>query len=180
MQKGYHTLAGLAYFYRDGAAFTLPAPGTVSRTAKPGATDPGWLDLGHVDINTKATVSEEVIKRNMPGRRVDYDVLQTGRELTHNLTLHELQNLVFELLFGATDLTAAGQYNPLEGGNVKGWLKVQEYNQNDTLINTHDVYVYVKPPGDFKRDDKYVRCEVEMRVLWSSLNTGNLAANPAA
>lgn len=178
MQTGYKTLAGRGWFFRDGADFTSPNAGTAARDAKPGSDDTGWLDLGHIDFNSKPTTEKEEIVRNVPGARMLYDVLHTKKGLTHALTLHELQNIVFELLFGTLDLSGAGQYNPLEGGPVKGWLKLQEYDQNDTLVNTHDGYVYLAPPSDITRDDKHVTCEIEAMLLYSTLNTGTLAANP--
>ena len=36
------------WFVRNGTAFTLPAPGTASASAKPGATDAVWKKLGIV------------------------------------------------------------------------------------------------------------------------------------
>ena len=179
MQTGYKTLAGIAYFFRDGADYTVPAAGVAGRALKPGPTDPAWLNLGHVDISTKPTFEKEEIVRNVPGRRMLYDVLHTRTGLTHTVNFHELQNLLFELLFQTGPLDDAGQYNPGEGSAVKGWLKVQEYDQDDNLINTHDVFVYLNPPTDLKRDDKHTQCEVAADMLYSTLNTGTLAANPA-
>lgn len=176
MTKGYKTLAGHAYFFREGAAYTVPEAGTASRTAKPNATDPKWLDFGNVSLKPKNSTEVDEIMGGAPGKRVLMDVVETSAKMSIEIKCKELSNIIFELLFGAESLEAGGQYNPLEGGEVKGWLKFQQYDQKNALINTVDVYVYLKRPSDLDEGEKTVSATIEALVLWSSLNTGNLAA----
>jgi hypothetical protein len=174
MDKDYTILSESAYFARAGAAFTVPANGVVSSTSKPGPTDAVWLDLGHVETKTKRTVELDKVRRGTPGKRRLKKVIETSSETVEVLSLQELQDLVYELIFGTLPLANGGQYNPEEGSEVEGWLKLQEYDQHDQLVNTRDLYVYLEPPSEMDRADKKVVCEVNAYLLYSPLNTGNL------
>lgn len=166
-----------AFFFRDGAAFTVPSAGTASRTAKPGAADTSWIDLGILrDLSVQHARNEVDIFAPAPGAMRLFDVLETKRQLSVNITAEEMSPLAFELLFGTLALTnASTQYNPLEGATKKGWLKVQQYDQTDALFNTVDLYVQMKVSGDVAFGDSVVAVTFECRVLHSTLNTGSLA-----
>jgi hypothetical protein len=80
-----------------------------------------------------------------------------------------------EHLLGTLNLgSASTQYNPLEGVTKRGWLKIQQYDQSDTLINTVDVYVYLTIERDTEFGEKEVEIEYSADVLHSTLNTGTL------
>lgn len=166
-----------AFFFRDGAAFTVPSAGTASRTAKPGAADTSWIDLGILrDASIQHARNEVDIFAPSPGAMRLFDVLETKRQLSVNITAEEMSPLAFELLFGTLALTTAStQYNPLEGASKKGWLKIQQYDQADALFNTVDLYVHLKVSGDVAFGDSVVAVTFEGRVLHSTLNTGSLA-----
>jgi hypothetical protein len=170
-------LGNHGFFFRDGASFTVPTAGTAGRTSKPGAADTGWIDLG---ILSEATIQHEREERDIfaptPGVMRLYDVIETRRQLSINLTAQEMSPLAFELLFGTLALTnASTQYNPLEGATKKGWLKLQQYGQNDAIFNTVDVFVQLKVSGELSFGDNIVAAKFEARVLHSTLNTGTLA-----
>jgi hypothetical protein len=176
MTPGYKKLRGHAYFFRELAAFTLAAPGVCDRDHKPAAADPKWLALGNAEIKTKAAVDTEMIYTGAPGKRVVDDVLETKHDISHEIKLHKLQNLVYELLFGSLPLDEGGQFNPNEGSEVRGWLKLQEYDSNNVLVATHDTFVYLKPPSEIDRTgEKHVEATIEAIQLYSTLNTGNLS-----
>lgn len=171
-----------AFFFLDATAFTLPAAGTASRTAKPGATDPKWIDLGEGDHAISPNSKESEFWTPSPGMRTLKDVITTARGLKIKSKLFEVQNLSFQLLLGTLPLptsgnnVAGGQYNPLEGDHrVKGWLKLQQYGPDNALLNTLDVYVTGKIPGDVQFGEALVDLDVEWDVLFSTLNTGTLA-----
>jgi hypothetical protein len=181
MNLDYTKLSGVAYFFRDGAANTLPAASTASRTNKPDAADPAWLDMGHVDVALKPDVKTDEIYRGIPGVRVLYDKIQTQRGLDIMLTCQQLQNLILEAIMGSAALpnspTAGGQYNPVTAGKlIRGWLKLQVYSGSDnSVVNTMDVFVAITPPtSDVKLDEKHVQVELTCSVLWSQYNTGSL------
>lgn len=167
------------FFFPDGAAFTVPANGTSSRTAKPGAADPAWFDVGVSDWKFKPNNKVEEFKAPAPGARVLWDLITVEKGLTLTGKWMEMSNLVYQMLLGTLTLPnspiAGGQYNPLEGDPVvRGWLQLQQYNQANALINTMDVFVGMTIPGDIAFDDKLVDVEVEAKVLFSTLNTGTL------
>lgn len=169
-----------AFFFPAGTAFTVPAAGTASRTAKPGAADTGWINCGVADWTFQNTSESEDFFAPAPGVRVLWDKVTTKRGLKLKGKLMEMQNLTWQMLLSTlalpTSPTAGGQYNPLEGDPVvRGWLQLQQYNQDNVLVNTMDVFVAMKIPGDVSFGDKPVDVDVECDVLFSTLNTGNLA-----
>lgn len=168
-----------AFFFLDATAFTIPAAGTASRTAKPGATDPKWIDLGEGDHGISPNSKESEFWAPSPGMRALKDIVTTARGLKIKSKLFELQNLSFQMLLGTTTLPstplAGGQYNPLEGDHrVKGWLKLQQYGPDNALLNTLDVYVSGKISGDVQFGENVVDVDIEWDVLFSTLNTGTL------
>lgn len=179
MQTKPRIIGNHAYFFREGKDFTVPAAGTASRTSKPGA-DNGWADFGVINnVDVTADGDDKEIYTPSPGQLRLYDVLRTKRKLTIKFECEELQLMSFELAFGSQALEAdedAIQYNPLKGGEIKGWLKVEQYDQNDQLVNTVDVYVYLKPSGAMSFNDDVAKTSMEALVLHSNLNSGEIAA----
>ena len=179
MIKARTVIGAHAFGFPDGVAFTLPAPGTASRTAKPGNTDTGWFDFGVSDWTFQPTSQVEDFFAPAPGIRVLWDKITTRKGLKLKGKLMEMQNITWQMLLATLALpvssTAGGQYNPLEGDPVvRMWLQLQLYNQANTLINTMDVFVAMQIPGDVQFGDKPVDVDVEADVLFSTLNTGTL------
>lgn len=168
-----------AFFFTSGVAFTVPGAGTAGRAAKPGPTDPVWIDLGICDWDIENVSTTEDLMAPSPGARQLYEEVVTSKGTTYKGTLKQLSNLVFQLLFSTAALpvspTAGGQYNPDEGSPlVEGWLKLQQYGQDDALLNTLDVFVSMKLGGGLSFGDKAVDVSVIARKLFSTLNTGTL------
>lgn len=165
------------FFFRDGAAYTVPSAGTAGRSSKPGAADTSWIDFGIVREASVNYEREEIeIFAPTPGRKRLYDVLENKAQLTLTFTTDDFSALAFELLFGTLALTSAStQYNPLEGVVKKGWLKLQQYDQADALMNTVDVFCYLKIGGEINFGDGIVAPQFTARTLHSTLNTGSLA-----
>ncbi len=179
MIKARTVIGAHAFFFPDGVAFTVPGAGTTSRTAKPGAADPAWLDVGVSDWGIAPQNKIEDFMAPAPGARVLWDKITTAKGLKLKGKWMEMHNAVYQMLLATLTLpnspTAGGQYNPLEGDPVlRGWLQLQQYNQANTLINTLDVFVAMTIPGDIGFDDKPVDVQVEADVLFSTLNTGTL------
>ena len=167
-----------AFFFRDGAAFTVPSAGTAGRAAKPGAADTSWIDLGIVsELNVQHDREQREVFAPTPGVLRLYDVIETKRNMKITATCMEMSPMAFELIFGTLALTSASsQYNPLEGTTKKGWLKIQQYDQNDALANTLDIYVHIKVTGEINFGENIVTVPIEASVLHSTLNTGTLAS----
>lgn len=178
MNTGSVILGNHGFFFRDGGSFTVPSAGTAGRAAKPGAADTGWIDLGIVsELNVQHDRESREVYAPTPGVLRLYDVIETKRMLSLTMTCMELSPLGFELIFGTLALTSASsQYNPLEGTTKKGWLKIQQYDQNDAIINTLDIYVQVKVTGEINFGENIVTIPIEAVVLHSTLNTGTLAS----
>ena len=169
-----------AYFFPASAAFTVPEAGAAGRNAKPGAADPAWIKCGVSDWTFQNTGTTVDFFAPAPGARELYDKVVTKKGLKLKGKLMEMQNLVWQLLLSTAVLPASpaagGQYNPGEGDPVvRGWLQLQQFNQENVLINTMDVYVAMTIPGDVQFGENPVDVDVECDKLQSVLNTGNLA-----
>jgi hypothetical protein len=165
-----------AKFFKSGAAITVPGAAVASRTAKPGAADPLWIDCGISDWNIQNTSETKNFMAPLPGARALYDVITISKGAKLKGKIMELSNLVYQMLLSSASLpaspTAMGQFNPLAGDPVvRGWLKLQQYDQFNTLILTMDVFVAMKIPGDVAFGGAEVDVDVEAEVLWSTLNT---------
>lgn len=163
-------------FFREGVAFTSPSSGTCGREAKPGASDTGWISLGNPpEFAVTHDKTEIEIMKGVPGRRVRHNMIHTEAKLDLTFTIEEMRAEMVELLFGSLALTAAStQYNPLEGAEKKGWLKVQKYDQTNTLVNTVDVFVILSIDGEVSFTNQLATFPVSAKVLHSTLNTGTL------
>lgn len=179
MIKQVEILGAHAFFFRSGAAFTLPAPGTVGRAAKPGATDPVWLDLGIVDVGISKAADKKEVWEASPGVKQLKTIVRTKRKITYKIKRTELDNLAIELMWGTGVLpdspTAAGQFNPLEmdAEGVQGWLKIQYYGRAGTALVTVDHFVDMDTEDDFTPGDDPVEHGLVATGLFSTLNTGN-------
>ncbi len=58
--------------------------------------------------------------------------------------------------------------------DLKGWLKIQQYNRANVLINTMDVWIDLSIEGEIDFGENPVDLDTTAKVLWSSLNTGTL------
>ncbi len=180
MNKARKVIGTHAYFFPDAAAFTVPDAGTASRTAKPGAADPAWLDVGVSNWTLSPNNTVVDFLAPAPGMRVLYDRITTKKGLILKGTWMEMSNLIYKMLTAAAAAFplsgAGGQYNPLEGDPViRGWLQLQQYDQGNTLINTMDAFCALNIPGDVEFGENLVDVSVEAHVLFSTLNTGSLA-----
>jgi len=165
-----------AKFFKSGAAITVPAAAVASRTAKPGALDPLWLDCGISDWNIQNTSETKPFMAPLPGLRALYDVTTISVGMKLKGKLMELSNLSYQMLLSSASLpaspTAMGQFNPLGGDPVvRGWFKLQQNDQFNTPLLTMDVFVAMKIPGDVQFGNAEVDVDVEAEVLWSTLNT---------
>jgi hypothetical protein len=176
LTTGLRVVGNHIFFFPDGLAFTVPTAGTCGREVKPGAADTAWISCGIIDT-AKIKKNSEVVEQYapLPGARRLYDKVETKRGLKITFNTKELSALAVEHLLGTLALTSSStQYNPLEGVTKKGWLKIQQYDQSDTIINTVDVFVYLTIERDTEFGEKEVEIEFSADVLHSTLNTGTL------
>jgi hypothetical protein len=178
LTKAPYTLGSHAFFFPDGATWTASGGGTSSRTAKPPAADAAWINLGIVVGATESPIESEKIDifAPTPGVLRKYDVVETKRQRKGKLKVKELSPLALQILYRTLALTESStQYNTLEGKLVKGWLKVQRYDQNDSIRITEDLFVVLEVVSDVEMGgDGLAEVEFEYDVLHSTLNTGTL------
>jgi hypothetical protein len=104
-------------------------------------------------------------------------VIPSKSDIIITYTLQQLSPVCIQLLFGTAPLDKTStQWNPTEGpGRVNGWIKHQQYNQNDVLVTVADLYCSVSISEDLTADPSALtEVSFEARLLTSSLNTGSL------
>ena len=137
------------YFAPGGQSFTIPSAGTVSATAKPGATDPIWTTfaLGSVKKPTqpKLASKETKIMAPMPGTGIitTKNVLRTEHDLTLEVDMNEVSRLSMAGFYQSPliQITDTAFYPLSSSGNFTGWLKVQRYDAANGLWSTQDWWV---------------------------------------
>ena len=173
-----------AFFFLDGKSATKDVTNATvaafpaSRTAKPGSTDTGWFGLGVIEDSSDSPVQSEKIDifAPTPGVLRLYDVLETKRRSKGSFKCKELSALAIQVMYRTLALTPAStQFNRLEGAVVKGWLKIQRYDQADAIAVAEDLYVMLEVKGDMQMGGGgLVEVEFEYDVLHSTLNTSTL------
>jgi hypothetical protein len=167
-------------FFPENNAFTVPAAGVCSSSSKPGATDPAYIALGSCKWSKSAATKTETYMAAAPGAYVAQDEVVLARGLTLKTKIELQSNLAYQLALATAAMpvspAAGGVYNPLAGSPVvRGWLHIQEYDQNNVLLNTVDYWVALKATGDTNNDDKAAETPIEAIVLFSTLNVGTLS-----
>lgn len=166
-------------FFLEGVAFTIPQAGTAAADAKPGITDGGWISAGPIKWAKSPTSKTEEYMAPAPGAYMAEDEIVLSKGLKLKGKIEKQSNLAVQLALATQGLptspTAGGQFNPLGGSPVvRAWLHVQEYDQDNVLINTVDYWVALKASGDTNNDDKAAETPIEAMVLFSTLNSGTL------
>jgi len=168
------------YFVREGD--TIDGT-TVSSTAKPD-NDPAenWPKMGIVKQPRVSNNSTEIEDwEGQPGRLGLVDVHLVKQDITVRWTFDQLNELALEIIWGAAgaiDLGAPG--NGVFGVNrqtapVKGWAKMQSYDQANNLIQTVDLWGRLKIDEiDLGMGEDRVSYEAEMRLL-GAVSEGTLS-----
>lgn len=164
----------------EGVAFTVPSSGVASAIAKPGVADTGWFSAGPLKWTKSNTAKTEDFMSAQPGAYVVEDEIVLSRGLKLKTKIEKQSNLAYQLTLSTAQLAApavaAGTYNPLAGSPVvRAWLHVDEYDQNNVLLNAVDYWVAIKASGDTNNDDKAAETPIEATVLFSTLNAGTLS-----
>jgi hypothetical protein len=151
----------------------------VSRTFKPEveAQPPytNWMDLGEIQSFTPDPKVEETdVIAPSPGRYRRTDNIVTSTTLDLNFELMNVSEIFFESILQANGAITNGAYQPNTGSSkIRGWAKVQQYDQDDGLVNVFDVYISGAFKGT-KLENKLIVAELDCKVLYSALQSGNL------
>lgn len=128
-------------------------------------------------VNVEPVRDPKEIWAPSPGKLKRVDVLDPKVGTNFTATIQQTGKEMWELLFGSLPLTAgsAVQYNPHEAtAATKAWIKFQQYNESDTLINTVDVWCHMSANA-ISFADGNVTWELKGMVIESTLNTGVLS-----
>lgn len=153
------------YFAPTGQPYTIPANGTVSNNAKPGATDPIWqtFSLGTVrkPVMPKYEGKAVEIKSPVPGTGfiVTRKIVRPERGLTLEIETNELSRLAMAAFYKANLIMLTDtSFAPLSGtGSIEGWLKVQRYDAGNGVYDIGDWYVDMDC-SDLKIEDGNIVC----------------------
>lgn len=163
------------FFLRDGSTISSPSAGDTSRTLAPDRSEETIVDLG---VQGPLGVTPQVTTRDVyapsTGKYVLYDVLETMYGLEISAQLEELSTFTIEHIWNATKPDGSDEYTPLGRVSMKGWLLIDQYDENNIKRNEVDVYVYVRFNGQNTFGDDIVRPTMLARVLQSTLNKGVL------
>lgn len=174
MNSDFVVVKAHVWLARAGAAFTLPAPGTVGQESKPAAEDAAWVSPGKVEafqINRNSDLIEIFVPA--PGRSVRQKVIEIKQVLDVQFTGLELGPLAMELGLNATPLSGAStQFNPGAGTEKEFWLKAQCYNHRDQQILAVDLFGGLRLTNGLQfGGDDLVKPEYELKVCHSTLQT---------
>lgn len=132
-----------------------------------------------VDFAFKGGASGEAkpIFRPSPGRLRRVDIRRVKPVGDFTFTTGVLQPLAIQAILNTAALTSAStQFNPQEGiVPLKGWLKMQAYDDEDVAIWTADKFGELSVPGDTKLDpENPTNVAWDFMGLHSLLDTGTL------
>lgn len=144
-----------------------------------GSTKPGtWTKRGIVDtVQIKTTRDKIEQEAPLPGRMGRVDVIEAGRKQDFTVKLKQPDPLFWQHVFASAALAAGSsvQFNPLEGGLVKGWAKFQAYDQSDVLVLNVELYCALDMPAGATLGGKnLLGGDIEGMVIENPLNTGSL------
>ncbi len=184
-------LGCLAQFALAGTTQVLPTPvggPVVSGTYIPtnDATDAAvaalWVPLGIITgWEPKVSSSKVEIFGPSPGTLTLKDLRETKFKREISITVSDCSNVMWLAAARALGITsprtgAIGQYVPLTGGTVRGWLKAQQYNQDtNALENAEQIWGTMVVTQKKAGDDKNVEFDITFTQLWSALNSANAA-----
>ncbi|HYG98861.1 MAG TPA: hypothetical protein VD837_06990 [Terriglobales bacterium] len=165
-----------AWFFREGKEFTEPEAGTAGIDDVPGADDDGWVSIGRIEAWEPSLLADEEqdVYDSSTGRLDLADSIPVKQALQYKFTTNVVTALAVGLFFRtASELSASDyQFNPLGGVPPRGWLKVQNYDHNSTLILAADLWGRIKVSGGMKGGNgELVKPEFMFKVFKNALNT---------
>lgn len=155
---------GIHFFFDAGSPSTKPT---------------AWTNRGIVDtLNLKPIKDKIEQEAPLPGKMGRVDVIEAGRKMDFTVKMKQTGPLFWQLLFQSLALTPGAnvQFNPMEGGLVKGWAKFQAYDQNDVLVLNCELFCAIDVPAGASLGGKQlVSHDIEGMVIENPLNTGSLS-----
>lgn len=175
----------LAQFALAGTVEVSPGSGTTGRDYLPGnaAVDGSavalWMPLGIIaDVGEKIGSTKIEIYKPSPGTLTLADLRESKFKRTITLKISECSNLMFLALRRALTTTsprtgAIGQHVPVSSGTIRGWIKIQAYNQDTNSQElAEQVWCALSIDSDVNYgNDKNIEFTVMITQLYSSHNS---------
>lgn len=160
------------YFARAGD--TIDAI-TVAREVKPDvAPEANWTDLGICkSFGIEDGSTTEDLMKGVPGRVTLFDVIKTASLYSYTLEMAELNAVAVQAAFGTAAISTTFQPGGA-GRRLQGWLKLQQYNQDNELVISADLFCDIVVTGLVSPLGALTNYSISARQLYSSLTTGNL------
>lgn len=187
IRTGSYSVGVQCGFFREGDTFTIDTSGgtvsatPASRTAKPGAADTGWKDIGIVG-SAKDVVTGDMkeIWAPSPGLKQLYDILRLKPKRVTKVKLEQVSALAIQAYYLTQNLSdASTQMNILSGDLMRGWLKMQRYDQKNREFFHDDTYGVFLATGEVDYSaDEIIGVEFDFVQLQSPLNTSSVVFTP--
>lgn len=169
------------WFAREGATEMIGEDTeTVSATYQPLTGSALYEEMGAVETFGITNKTDSLILKAPPTGRGAYrrrKSIPLSQELTLKAKVQDANQLVMESIFllaGAITIGTAQQ--PLKQSKpITGWLKIEQRDQTDTLINTMFLWVEMMVT-EGKSAEKEYAYDITWEVLDSALNTYELEA----
>ena len=169
------------WFAREGATETIETvEHTVAVDYQPLTASDLYEEMGAVETFGIANKIDSLILKAPPTGRGSYrrrKSIPLSQELTLKAKVQDANQLVFESIFllaGAITIGTAQQ--PLKQSKpITGWLKIEQRDQTDTLINTMFLWVEMMVT-EAKSAEKEYAYDITWEVLDSALNSYELEA----
>jgi len=170
------------FFCRDGTTYTVSettyTSGPAVKPAYVSFPDANWPQLGIIEAaELKSKIEEADVMGPNPGAYVRMDRLVKSSILDIDFTLSQMNELVWEGVLQASGgpLTSTSDFMPLGfSGQIRGWLKIQQYDGNNNLRNAFDAYgsMTITAP---KMGMDQVKPVIKFNPFFNALNTGVLS-----
>lgn len=160
---------------------------TVGKDTKPD-NDPttNWTDheLGCVESASMTNdVQEESVRCPVAGGGAyqEAESFALQQNLSINMNLKELNPLVWQIIWMSGAITdgggGTGAFVPLSAGAfLKGWARLDQYDESNVLVNTADFYCQIRLNGNVDFQEAVTTVPITCKVFTNALNTGVLSS----
>jgi len=157
--------------------FVRYSAGTADKDNKPDDTAFTAAPIGAADrVRIQIEHQRREIIKPAPGRRRLVDVIHTGEVERLEITLRDITPVFWEMITGSGELTSGTDvdYSAWSAGpEIKGWLKLQYADAEDTVQHVADRYVTMRIE-EVPIEDGEIQYTIHADVLYSTQNSGSI------
>lgn len=164
--------------YLGNQLFIFPEGAGSSATTRP---DSGHTPIGKIQrIALHCEADDREILAPNPGQIRRVDVITVKSVLNFTFTMLEVSPILWNLVYGAdmaASATGGVNYNPGAGkGSIKAWVRIQQYDANNEIYNTLDLWASLKVSSAVDFGDGPITAEIEGKVIDVEDNAGSFAS----